>query len=77
MNNLICYLIYDFCLMANVKLLIFAFIGFIVFLYILAFNTLKRVSLENKNLVLKHNFCKSCGFKIDGDICPKCGTRQE
>ncbi len=69
--------IYDFCLMANVKLLIFAFIGFIAFLYILAFNTLKKVSLENKNLVLKHNFCKSCGFKIDGDICPKCGTRQE
>lgn len=69
--------IYDFCLMANLKLLIIVFIGFIIFLYILAFNTLKKVSLENKNLVLKHSFCKSCGFKVDGDVCPKCGTRQD
>lgn len=69
--------IYDYCLMSKVDYLMYIFVVFIVLLYYKAFTTLRCVSKENKELVLKHNFCKSCGFKVTGDVCPKCGMRQD
>ena len=68
---------YDFCLMSKLKILIFVFVLFIALLYMKSFTTVKEVSLDRKNLVSKHRFCKSCGYKIDGDICPKCGLKQD
>ncbi|MBR2678542.1 MAG: PrsW family intramembrane metalloprotease [Bacilli bacterium] len=68
--------IYDYCLMSKVGILIIVFIAFIIVLYINAFNTLKKVSLENRKLILEHNFCKHCGYKVKSDFCPRCGERQ-
>lgn len=69
--------IYDYCLMSNFAILVIVFCVFILFLYINAFKTLKKVSEKNKLLVEKHNFCRYCGYKVDGDFCSKCGRRQD
>ena len=69
--------IYDYCLMSNLKVLGYVFLTFIIFLYINAFQTINKVSDENKLLIRKHNFCKCCGYKLEGEYCPKCGARQE
>ena len=69
--------IYDYCLMSNMEMLGFVFLAFIIFLYTNAFQTLTKASQKNKLLVEKNNLCKCCGYKLDGEYCPKCGVRQE
>lgn len=69
--------IYDFCLMANLNFLIYVFISFTIFLYIISINKLKLLADNNKKFRHSYNYCNNCGAKISGNICEKCGFRQE
>lgn len=67
--------IYDFCLLSNIKLLIFMFIGFMIVLYIISYKKLNIASKKNKKIKNKMFFCKNCGSKVEKDFCPKCGKK--
>jgi len=69
--------IYDFCLMSSDRILIFAFIFFIVFLYIVSIDKIKRLSKINKTIKYKESICPKCGNKVITAVCPHCGLKQE
>lgn len=69
--------IYDYCLLSGIIPLLLVFIIFVIFLYINSIKTLKKVSEENKRLIEKYNFCRYCGYKIEGDYCGGCGAKVE
>lgn len=67
--------IYDFCLMSQYEVLIISFIGFVVFLYTISIKKMLLLSKNNKKIVFKNKFCKSCGRPVTNEIC-SCGRRQ-
>ena len=67
--------IYDFCLLSNIRLLMFVFIGFMVILYIISYKKLEIASHSSKKIKHKFKFCKNCGMKVEKDFCPKCGKK--
>ena len=69
--------IYDFCLMSGLIILILIFFIFVIFLYIISIKKLHEISSHNRKIKFKNNFCPSCGAKIEGQFCSRCGTRQE
>lgn len=70
--------IYDFCLMSGYQILLIVFAAFVVFMYFIAFSTLKDMSLSNNKIVkLKHKYCKYCGQLINQQaVCPRCKKPQ-
>lgn len=69
--------IYDYCLMSNIKILVYVFIIFIIILYTISIRKLNEISSTSFNINKKNNFCYNCGAKVEGHICSKCGAPQD
>lgn len=69
--------IYDFCLLINVKFFIHIYVFFIVTMYAISIQKLKKSSRENHRIIKKSIFCSKCGAKVNGTFCPKCGSKQD
>lgn len=69
--------IYDFCILSKINILIYVFIIFIIALYIISLKKLKEVANNNKTIKYSNPFCKTCGAKLDNEICPNCNKKQE
>ena len=64
---------FDFCLMmGNISLLI-GYLIFVIFLYIYAFKTVKKVAAIHTKLYAR--FCTRCGTKAYSNYCPNCGNK--
>lgn len=68
---------FDFCIFSGNTLLIIAFLGFIVALYIISIRKLNYLAKNNANIFYRANYCKNCGRKLENKFCPICGTRRE
>ena len=69
--------IYDYCLMSNIKILVYVFIIFIIILYTISIRKLNEISSTSFNINKKNKFCYNCGAKVEGHICSKCGAPQD
>ena len=60
---------YDYCIFSGNVLFILLFFVFIISLYVVTLKRVKRVSLDNKSIHYKYNFCPNCGSPVVSDIC--------
>ena len=67
--------IYDFCLLVEIKELIFVFIVFMVGLYTVTYKKIESTSKNSYKLDTKEKYCKKCGIKVKKDFCPYCGKK--
>ncbi len=67
--------LYDYGLLINNFSFVLLVVGLVIFLYIFCIKKVIKVSGENK-VLLKSNFCPTCGSKVESSFCPKCGTKQ-
>ena len=70
--------IYDFCIFSKIDVLLFAFVLFVIGLFILSYKKLQEVS-ESQISVRKRNkktFCNYCGAIVQDNRCTKCGKIQ-
>lgn len=68
--------LYDFCILSNIKLLVIIFIILLVVFYLITIIKIEKLSKESKT-ISKHQYCNSCGHIISGQVCTKCGAKQE
>ena len=64
--------IYDLCLLLNYRIFVFAFLLFVVYLYIVSIRKINEMT-EFKNI--KVVYCKNCGAKLESNVCSRCGNR--
>lgn len=69
--------IYDFCLMANMSILVLVFFLFVVLLFTFSVRRLNILSKDLTRLVIKNKYCRNCGLPVKAEFCSNCGTRQE
>lgn len=69
--------IYDFCLFADIVLLVLVFFVFIVFLYTISIKKLKKVAESTEQLKERNKFCPNCGRIVTGPFCGNCGRKQD
>ena len=69
--------VYDFCLMANVKILILVFLLFVILLFVFSVRRLNILSKDLTRLAIKNKYCRNCGLPVKAEFCSNCGTRQE
>jgi len=67
---------YDFCILSNIKLLTTIFIALLVFFYLITIIKTEKLA-KNSKPINTNKYCNSCGHLITGQICSKCGARQE
>ena len=81
--------IYDFCLMSGKIIFVLVFLVFVVYLYIVSISKLNKLAKANKRIKLKSMqpinqninteqqtmHCKSCGERLMGKFCTRCGTK--
>mgnify|MGYP003305751795 CR=1 FL=1 len=68
---------YDYCLFAQLDLLLILFFIFVIVTYIYVSKKIKKISEINKKMKYKNNFCPNCGAKVESDFCPKCGNKNQ
>ena len=68
---------YDYCLFAQLDLLLILFFIFVIVTYIYVSKKIKKISEINKKMKYKNNFCPNCGAKVGSDFCPKCGNKNQ
>ena len=67
--------VYDFCLLSNIKILIYVFIIFMIILYAVSYKKIKISANCNRKINKKIVFCKNCGTSVKTDFCPYCGKK--
>ncbi len=68
--------IYDFCIMSGITIMLFAFIAFIIALYIISIKKLHIIANSEAKISYRNAFCPECGHKVNGPFCKNCGARQ-
>ena len=68
---------YDYCLFAGKPLFALLFIIFVICVYIMVIKRVNKVTLVNKKIRFKDNFCPNCGRKVESDFCPNCGHKND
>lgn len=68
--------IYDYCLFTELVPFIILFLIYVIIMYIYGIKTVKRISKIERNFTENElNFCPSCGTKVNGKYCTKCGKK--
>lgn len=68
---------YDFCLFSQRFLFLGLFFIFIICLYVVVIDKVKKVSKSYGKFKYRNNFCGYCGRKVDSLYCPDCGGKNE
>ena len=67
--------LYDFFLLSNIRLLIYAFIIFMIIIYIMSYQKIEIASKFSSIIKKETKYCKNCGISVETDFCPKCGKK--
>ena len=69
--------IYDYCIFTQNIIFIIIFFIFVIAMYIITINQIKKVSSYNRKMKYKDNFCPNCGTKVESNFCPGCGRKND
>lgn len=67
--------LYDYCLFSRNIYFLFVFLAFVIYIYILAINKIKRMSSINSKMFYENKFCPNCGLSIKTNFCGNCGRK--
>lgn len=68
---------YDYCLFAEIEILLLAFVVFVIITYIYVSKKIKKIASTSQKMKYNNNYCRNCGEKVDSDFCRKCGSKNE
>lgn len=67
--------IYDYCILSNYLIFLYAFFAFIGILFVKALKKVKQIAAIGEKRVYKDNYCPYCGHVVESDYCPMCGRK--
>lgn len=69
---------YDFCLLTQNEILFLVYILFVIALYCISINRVKKMmKMEERFVGGKKLYCSNCGMKVDTLYCPNCGKKMD
>ena len=69
---------YDFCLLTQNEILFLVYIVFVIALYCISINKVKKMmKMEERFVGGKKLYCSNCGMKVDTLYCPNCGKKMD
>lgn len=66
---------YDYLLFTGRIIFLIIFFAYVIIVYIFIFKKIKKITLINKKIKYKDNYCPICGHIVESNFCPGCGRK--